>query len=187
MPPMVPKLPDGPHFGLLARFKTTKELFHACEKVRDAGFSRWDAHTPFPIHGLEKAMGLPASKLAFISLVTGLSGAGGGMLLQWWVSTQAYPLVISGKPFFSWPAFIPVTFELGILFAALGAVLGMFGINQLPMHNHPLFNSEDFESFSDDAFFISIESWDPKFDATETSDFLKQIGAERVELIESES
>ena len=186
MPPMMAKLPDGPHYGVLARFSTAASLYKACERVRDAGYSRWDAHTPFPVHGLERAMGLPASKLPFIALATGLSGAAGGMLLQWWVSTQAYPLVISGKPFFSWPAFVPVTFELGVLFAALGAVLGMFAFNQLPMHNHPLFRSPTFDRASDDAFFISIEAWDPKFDTRHTAEFLTQIGAEQVELIESE-
>jgi len=184
--PMVAPLPEGPHFGVLARFDSAKALYRACERVRDAGYTRWDAHTPFPVHGLEKAMGLPASKLPFIALATGLSGAGGGMLLQWWVSTQAYPLVISGKPFFSWPAFVPVTFELGVLFAALGAVLGMLGMNQLPMPHHPLFRSDTFERFSDDTFFISIEAWDPKFDAAATADFLRQIGSPGVELIESE-
>ena len=182
---LVPKLPDGAHYGALARFAGPKELYHACEQVRDAGYRRWDAHAPFAVHGLEKAMGLKASKLPFISLILGLSGAGGGMLMQWWVHTIGYRLVISGKPFFSWQAFVPITFELGILFAALGAVLGMFAFNQLPMLHHPLFRSKVFERVSDDGFFVSIESWDPKFDAMQTVDFLRQLGAEDVELVES--
>ena len=124
MPPLVPDLPEGsPYYGALARFAGPKELFHACEQVRDAGYRRWDAHTPFPVHGLESAMGLPTSKLPFLSLVTGLTGVAGALLLQWWVSVKAYPLVISGKPLFSWPAFVPVTFELGVLLAAFGAVV----------------------------------------------------------------
>lgn len=185
MPPLVPTLPPGPLFGALARFGSPRDLYHACEHVRDAGYTRWDAHSPFPVHGLEKAMGLRPSKLPWLVLVAGLSGAGGAMLLQWWVHTTAYPLVISGKPFFSWPAFVPVTFEVGVLFAALAAVFGMLGINQLPMLFHPLFRSKSFESFSDDGFFISIESWDPRFDAERTVEFLRKIGASEVELIGS--
>jgi hypothetical protein len=185
MPPLVPSLPAGPHFGVLGRFAGPRELYRACEQVRDAGYVRWDAHSPFPVHGLEKAMGLRPSKLPWLVLGAGLTGAGGAMLLQWWVHTQAYPLVISGKPFFSWPAFVPVTFEVGVLFAALAAVFGMLGMNQLPMFFHPLFRSKPFERFSDDAFFISIEAWDPKFDPQRTAEFLRRIGADEVELIGS--
>jgi hypothetical protein len=129
-------------------------------------------------------MGLRPSKLPFISLAGGLAGAGGGMLLQWWVHTQAYPLVISGKPLFSWPAFVPVTFELGVLFAALGAVVGMLALNQLPMLYHPLFRSKQFERVSDDGMFISIEAWDPRFDANETKLLLERLGAVEVELVD---
>ncbi len=131
-------------------------------------------------------MGLPATKLPFIPLVTGLSGAAGGMLLQWWVSVKAYPLVISGKPLFSWPAFVPVTFELGVLFAALGAIIGMLAMNELPMLHHPLFESKVFERVTDDGFFISVESWDAKFDPQATMELLRQAGAEEVELIATE-
>ena len=178
-------LPKGTHYGLLAEFATPGELFHACEKVRDAGFTRWDAHTPFPVHGLDRAMGLRRSPLPWIALVMGLTGVGAGFALQWWVHTKAYPLVISGKPFFAWPAFVPVTFELGILFAALGAVFGMFALNRLPMHHHPLFQSKVFERSTDDTFFISIESWDPRFDPTATGKLLESLGARSVELVES--
>jgi len=185
MPLLVSKLPDrGPYFGVLARFDGTKELYHGCEMVRDAGYTKWDAHAPFPVHGLDEAMGLRASKLPFLVLATGLAGAAAGMLLQWWVHTYAYPLVISGKPLFSWQAFVPVTFELGILGGALGAVLGMLAFNQLPMLHHPLFNSEQFELVTDDGFFISIESWDAKFDPKQTVDFLEQAGASHVELVD---
>ena len=185
MPVLVNPLPPGPVYGILGEFSTPADLYRACEHVRDAGFTRWDAHTPFPVHGLEKAMGLRRSPLPWIVLVLGLAGAVFGMALQWWVHTQAYPLVISGKPFFSWPAFVPVTFELGVLFAALGAVFGMFGLNRLPMHHHPLFRSRVFERVTDDAFFISIESWDPQFDPTATGKLLESVGARRVELLES--
>jgi len=183
---LAPKLPEGTaHFGVLGRFAGPRELYRACEHVRDAGYTRWDAHSPFPVHGLDGAMGLRPSRLPWIVLVTGLAGAGGGMLLQWWVSVRAYPLVISGKPLFSWPAFVPVTFELGVLLGALGAVLGMLALNRLPMLYHPLFRSSAFERMSDDAFFISIEAWDPKFDAQASADLLRKIGATSVELVEN--
>jgi hypothetical protein len=183
--PLQSRLPKGPYYGVLAQFASPADLFHACERVRDAGFTRWDAHSPFPVHGLNRAMGLRRSLLPWIVLVMGLTGATLGFVLQWWVHTSAYPLVISGKPFFTWPAFIPVTFEVAVLFGALGAVFGMLGLNRLPMHNHPLFQSKVFERASDDAFFISIESWDPRFDPSATGTLLKSFGARSVELLES--
>jgi hypothetical protein len=183
--PLLNQLPQGPYYGILAEFGTPADLYHACERVRDAGFTRWDAHSPFPVHGLEGAMGLRRSPLPWIVLGMGLLGATLGFVLQWWVHTSAYPLVISGKPFFTWPAFIPITFEVGVLFAALGAVFGMLGLNRLPMHHHPLFQSKVFERASDDAFFISIESWDPRFDPAATRTLLEGLGARSVELLES--
>ena len=185
MPLLSTRLPKGPHYGILAEFATPAELYHACERVRDAGFTRWDAHSPFPVHGLAKAMGLRRSALPWIVLAMGLVGGAAGFGLQWWVHTSAYPLVISGKPFFTWPAFIPITFEVAVLFGALGAVFGMFGLNQLPMHHHPLFQSKVFERVTDDAFFISIESWDPRFDPSATRQLLESLGARSVELLES--
>lgn len=182
---LVNRLPPGPLYGIVAEFATVADLYHACERVRDEGFTRWDAHTPFPVHGLDKAMGLRRSPLPWIVLVLGLAGAAGGFILQWWVHASAYPLVISGKPYFSWPAFIPITFELGVLFAALGAVFGMLALNRLPMHHHPLFRSKMFEQATDDRFFISIESWDPRFDQSATGTLLESLGARSVELVES--
>jgi hypothetical protein len=183
IPLLRPSLPPGDRFGVLAEFPTPAALYHACEEVRDAGFTRWDAHTPFPIHGLDRAMGLRASPVPWIVLVLALGGAGAAVGLQGWVSSIAYPLVISGKPFFSWPAFVPITFELAVLGGALGAVFGMFGLNQLPTLYHPLFHSERFARASDDAFFLSIESWDPQFDADRTTDLLRRLGATHVETV----
>ena len=171
-------------WGLLAEFENPADVFHACEKVRDKGFKNWDAHTPFPVHGLDDAMGLKRSKLPFVVLVMGLSGACIAMLLQWWVSAVEYKMVISAKPFFSWQAFIPITFELGVLFGALGSVFGMLGFNQLPKYHHPLFQSVRFERVTDDRFFISIESKDPSYDSEGTAQFLQAIGAVAVERIE---
>ena len=171
-------------WGMLAEFESPKALYRACESVRDAGFTRWDAHSPFPVHGLDRAMGMKRSMLPWIILVLGLAGAATGFVLQWWVHAEAYPLVISGKPYFSWPAYIPITFELGVLGGALGAVFGMLGLNQLPRHHHPIFESARFARASDDRFFVSIEAADPKFDAVATRRLLESAGAAAVETIE---
>ena len=173
-------------FGALAEFANPAELFHACEKVRDAGFSVWDAHTPFAVHNLDRAMGLGPSRVPWICLVAGLSGAAGGFLLQCWVSMDASPLIISAKPLMSWQAFVPVTFELGVLCAAAGAVLGMLYVNGLPRLHNPIFESKRFEGASDDRFFISIEAEDPKFDRDSTARFLEGRGASHVELLVDE-
>ena len=173
--------------SVLAEFDSTAALTHACEKVRDAGYQAWDCHTSFPVHGLDKAMGLKPSVLPWIVFVMGLTGATGAMVLQWWTSVVAYPLVISGKPFFSWQAFIPITFEVMVLFAAGTAFLGMLGLNKLPRYHHPLFVSKRFEHATDNKFFISIEAEDPKFDSVKTLDLLKKCGASHVELIPEEA
>jgi len=171
-------------FGLLAEYETPGELYHACEKVRDAGYGAWDAHSPFPVHGLEKAMGLRNSIVPWIVLVMGFSGAGLGFLLQYWSSAIEYPMIISAKPFNSYPAFVPVTFELGILLGSFGAVFGMFGLNRLPTLYHSLFNSKRFARATDDRFFISIEARDPKYDPSRTRELLESTGALHVEEVE---
>lgn len=171
-------------FGLLAEYETPGELYHACEKVRDAGYGAWDAHTPFPVHGLEKAMGLRPSIVPWIVLVMGFSGAGLGFLLQYWSSAIEYPMIISAKPFNSYPAFVPVTFELGILLGSFGAVFGMFGLNRLPTLYHSLFNSKRFTRVTDDRFFISVEARDPKYDPVKTRELLEATGALNVEEVE---
>lgn len=156
---------------------------HACAKVQDEGFDHWDAHTPFPVHGLDKAMGLRRSMVSLFVLVMGLSGAVLGMLMQWWVAEVGYALVISGKPFFSWPAFVPIMFECGVLGGASGAVLGFLIMARLPRHHHALFNSERFAKVTDDTFFISIEAGDPRYDSVKTPQLLKDLGADHVEAI----
>jgi hypothetical protein len=171
-------------FGVLAEFDSASSIYHACEKIRDKGFKKWDSHTPFPVHGLDKAMGLKPSVLPWIVLVLALTGTTAGMGLQWWINTIEYPLVISGKPYFSWPAFIPVTFEITVLLGAFGAVFGMLILNRLPQWYHSLFRSESFARVTDDKFFVSIEATDPLFDATKTGLWLKEIGATQVELVD---
>ena len=172
-------------YGMLAEFDTPQVLYTACEQVRDEGFKHWDALTPFPVHGLDKAMGLKASKLPWIVLAMALTGCACGFALQWWTMVIDYPSIIAGKPLFSWPAYIPVTFELTILFGSFGAVFGMFGLNRLPTLNHPLFSSERFKRVTDDKFFIAIEARDPRYDKRKTKKLLKKLGATHIELVEA--
>ena len=170
-------------YGLVAEFADPGALLHAAEKVRDAGYSKFDCHSPFPVHGMDKAMGLGPSNLGWIVLGGGLSGALLGIGLQGWSSAIEYPLVISGKELFSFPAFVPIAFELTILFSAFAAVFGMFGLIKLPMLFHNLFYVKRFKKASDDGFFLHIESTDAKFHESETKNFLSSIGATAVEVI----
>lgn len=174
-------------WGILAEYESPKALYHACEAVRDGGYSAWDAHTPFPVHGLDKAMGMKRSPLPIFVFFVGLGGAVFAMWLQWWVHVVRYPLVFAGKPLFSWPAFVPVTFELMVLAAAATCLIALLGLSKLPMHYHPLFNSKRFERASDDRFFISIEAADPKFDAEATHSLLEGTGASWIEMVEEDA
>lgn len=173
------------HFGVLAEFTTPGEILEAAERVHAEGFRHFDCHTPFPVHGLDKAMGLAASKLPWIVLTGGLTGGSLGLLFQWWINVVDYPIIIGGKPFFSYQAFVPVTFELTILLSAFGAVFGMLGLNRLPMWYHPVFRSAHFKRASDDRFFISIEAKDPRFDVNRTRQFLESIGGRNVTVLEA--
>ncbi len=168
-------------WGLLAEFETPQKIYTACEGVRDEGYRHWDAHTPFPVHNLDKAMGVPASKVPWIVLAMALFGGTVGFTLQWWTTAVDYPVMIAGKPFVSWPAWVPVTFELTILLGAFGAVFGMFGLNRLPTFYHPVFHSERFAAATDDKFFISIEARDPLYDTKKTKKLLQKLGATNVE------
>lgn len=170
--------------GILAEFSTPKLLYDACKILHKEGFKNWDAYSPFPIHGLDKVMGLKASKIPWVVLILALTGAAGGMLLEWWTSAIDYPLIIAGKPLFSWPAFVPVMFELGVLGGALGCLLGILGFCQLPKYNHPVFDSKRFEKVTDNKFFIMIERQDSKFNIDKTTAFLQKLGASNIEVLE---
>ena len=172
--------------GVLARFANPAELIEAARKVRDAGYQKFDCHSPFPIHGMDDAMGLKPSRLGYIVGGMTLTGATVGMLFQYWIAAVEYPLVISGKPFFSWQAFVIVTFALFVLFGAFGAVLGMFHLNKLPRLHHPVFYSDKFAKVTDDAFYVSIEADDEQFDDEKTQEFLSSIGGTDVELLVGE-
>lgn len=163
-------------FALVGYVETPAQLYAACEALRDAGYSRFDAHTPFPVHGLDKAMGARPSRLPWIVLGCGLLGGIGGFALQWWTMAVDYPLNISGKPFFAYPAYVPVTFELTILFSAFGAFLGTWGLNLLPAFFHPVMQHPDFGRATDDLFFISVEAKDPLFDPEKTRRLLEAHG-----------
>ena len=171
-------------YGILARFENPKILLLAAEKVRDKGFMKFDCYTPYPMHGLDDAMGLKRSILGYVVGGGALGGAALGLLLQWYASAYAYPIVISGKPFFSWQAFMIITFVTMVLGGALSALLGMFHLNRMPTYNHPLFNSEIFKRASDDGFFITIESEDDLYDENNTIEFLSSIGGKDIEVIE---
>lgn len=170
--------------GLLAEYRDVDEIMHAAKGVRSAGFTRWDVHSPFPIHGIDAAVGIRPTILPWLVLGAGLTGMAGGLLLQWFCNAYDYPIFISGKPFWSLPANLPVIFECTVLLSALTAVFGMFALNGLPLHYNPLFKSERFRRATNDRFFVVIDASDPKFEESETSELLKKLGAHFVERIE---
>lgn len=180
--------PTGqPVHGILAEFADPPAVYHAAEQIRDAGFKTWDVYAPFPIHGIDAAMGMPRTKLPLVVGVIGLSGAAMAFGLQWLISDVLYPMVVQGKPYGAWEPFVPITFEVGVLSAAFTTLLGMFALNGLPRFHHPLFKNERFLSSSDDAFFIYVEATDDKFDPERTRAALTQAGATRIDIIEDEA
>lgn len=171
-------------YGLLAEFDDPTSLVQAAKRVYAAGYRRIDTFSPYPIEEAWEAIGHHDRRLSAIVLGGGLTGLLAGIGLQEWVHNVAYPVNIAGKPLNSWPQFIPVTFEMTILFAALSAVLGMIVLNGLPQPYHPAFNVERFERASRDKFFLIVESDDPKFDRQATADFLKGLNATEVSEVE---
>jgi hypothetical protein len=174
------------HVGLLAEFSDPGALVHAVEHLREQGYRRLDTFTPFPVHGMDRAMGLPPSKLGFIVFGMGALGALAGYLLQWWTSAVDYPIVISNKPLFAIEPSIPIIFELTVLFSALGAVGGMLALNALPRPYNPLFFSERFARATDDGFFLHVAAADGQFDRAATARALFAEGALGVEYVSHE-
>ncbi len=174
-------------YGVVAEFKTEHELVHAVEKTREAGYRRIEAYTPFPVEGLSEALALKRNNVPLITLIGGLTGGLGGFFFQYWVCVIAYPLNIGGRPLNSWPAFIPVTFELTVLGAALSAVFGMLALNGLPRPHHPLFNVHRFvKHATSDRFFLCIEARDPKFHLKESARFLQGLNASHINEVEDD-
>ena len=172
------------YYGIVAEFESPGALTEAAKKVVAEGYSRVDAHTPFPVHGLDRALKQGPSHVGWICVAGGLTGILGGQLMMWWMNGVDYPQWVSGKPPYAWPSTIPITFECMVLLSAFGAVFGMLALNKLPRLSHPIFKHSTIHRASDDAFFMSIEAEDPKFDREKTPEFLSSIGGRNVELVE---
>jgi len=191
-----PATPSQQIYGLLAEFETPAAIFAAAERVRDAGYRWWDCHTPFPVHGLDRAMGIRPTILPWLVMACGLGGATFGFLLQWFTNAtsfdmwalvwvRGYDFLISGKPLLSGAVYPIVMFELTVLFSALGCVVLLMLLNGLPRLYHPCFKSERFGRATDDRFFIVIETRDPLFYRARTEVFLRSLGSAAVEELET--
>lgn len=175
---------ETPYYGLLAEFDSAQELLDAAHKVREAGYTKTDAFSPMPIHGVAEALGMKERKIAPLVLMGGITGALAGYGLEYWTSVIAYPLNIGGRPFHSWVSFIPPAFETTILFAAGTAVISMIALNGLPLPYHPVFNAKRFHLASQDKFFLAIEAADPRFKEEDTRAFLTGLQAREVVTLE---
>ncbi len=168
-------------YGLIAEFDTAAAILYAAEKVRDAGFRRWDVFTPFPVHGLDKAMGVKNSMVGWFSFIGGVTGYTGGMLMIWYMNAHDYAIPVGGKPMFSPFSAFPPSYELTILLGSFGALLGMLFLNRLPRLHHPLLKHQRFALATHDRFFIVIECDDPKYSETETRQLLAAAGSRQIE------
>ena len=179
----------------LAEYDTPNALARAAMKVRDAGYRSWDCHTPYPMHGMDEAMGLPPTRIGVISFVFGMIGVATAVFMMQYTNALSfdllnigagYPLIVGGKPPGAFPSMVPIMFELGVLLCGFATLFGLLGIIKLPRHNHPIFESNRFEAATDDKFFISIEADDGKFDLDRTKALLESTNPTHLELIEEE-
>ena len=175
---------DASLYALVAEFASVEGVMTAAHAVRKAGYTRTDAHTPFPVEGLDEALGMKSTRLGWIVLMMGVLGLVVGFGMQWYSNTIFYPLNIGGKPLNSWPMFVVITFEVTVLFAAFTAGIYMIARNGLPRLYHPIFNTPNFENATRDRFFLAIEARDAKFSRAETKSFLEGLGASRVSEVE---
>jgi hypothetical protein len=171
-------------FAIMAEFETPADVLHAAEKVQERGFSNWDVFTPYPIHGMDRAMGIKNSKVGWFSFIGGCTGYTTGMLLIWFTNKVDYPIVIGGKPMFSPMSAFPPSYELTILLGAFGALLGMLFLNRLPRLHHPLLKNRRFALATHDRYFVVIESTDPKYSETDTRKLLENLGSKHIELVD---
>src|SRR5438105_6589391 len=172
-------------YGMGAEYPSAASLYEAAKKVRDAGYKYWDVHSPFPIHGMDEAMGLGKSWLSAVVLAGGVTGLTTAVILEFGPSSLLYPLIVHGKPtnFFTVPAFFPIMFELTVLFAAFTAFFAMLIMNGLPRWYHPIFNWKRFERATNDGFFLVIEARDPRFTENEALQLLEQSGGQHITVV----
>jgi ActD protein len=173
-------------YGVIGEFEKPEQLVHAAAKIREAGYRYYESYTPFPVEGLPEAMGMRRNMVPLITLIGGLVGGLGGFGFQYWANVYSYPMNIAGRPLNSWPAFIPVTFELTILCASLSAVFGMLALNGLPQPHHPIFNAHRFSHASADRFFVCIQARDKKFHLADAARFLQGLGARHVSEVQDD-
>jgi mono/diheme cytochrome c family protein len=176
--------PETKLYGVLAEFDSPGALIEGAKRVRAAGYRCWDAHSPFPVHGIDNAMGIRQTILPILVFGGGMTGTALAFLMQWWMNAVDYPWIVSGKPYDSVPQQIPIAFEVTILLSVLTAFFGMWALNKLPQVWHPLFGKDRFLKATDDGFFIAIEAADPRFDGEATSRLLREAGATAVETSE---
>ena len=177
---------DPKTWGVVAEFASPAAIYNAAKKTTGEGYTKVDAHTPFPIHGIDAALKQGPSHLGWLVICGGLTGILAAQGMQWWMNAKDYVFWVSGKTPYSWPTTIPITFELMVLLSAFCAVFGMFIINRLPRLSHPIFNHSSIHRVTDDRFFLSIEAKDPKFDAEKTKSFLQGLGGTNVEVVEEQ-
>jgi hypothetical protein len=179
----------GKLYGIVAEFESAYALYHAAEKIRDKGFRRWDCHSPFPIHHMDDAMGLKKSPIGYVVFCGAVLGALTGLTLESYPSLWEYPVIVHGKPITlsTIPAFFPIIFELTILCSALTSIACLLIFNRLPRWNHPIFNWDQFERVTDDAFFLAIEATDPQFSEKNTEELLRSIGGTNITLVHEEA
>jgi hypothetical protein len=172
-----PATAPAPLYGLLAEFTSPEAVLAAAGRAHEAGYTRAEAYTPFPVEGLAQSLGFSRTRVPLVVLIGGVTGACAAFFMMWFANVVHYPWNVGGRPPNSWPAFIPITFEVGVLFAALSAVIGMLAMNGLPEPYHPVFNAPNFQLASRDRFFLCVEAGDPRFDAVTTREFLASLGA----------